>query len=89
VWSAIVFGLAGYVMKKRGWPIAPLILGFILGPLMEQHFRASIQGSGGSALIFLQRPFCAAFIFLGLLLILMSRTLYSKVAAHEEIEGSK
>jgi len=84
VWSAILFGLAGHMMKKRGWPIAPLILGFILGPLMEQHFRASIQGSGGSLLIFFQRPFCAAFIFLGLLLILMSRKLYSKVSIQEE-----
>ena len=84
VWSAIIFGLAGYVMKKRGWPIAPLILGFILGPLMEQHFRASIQGSGGSPLIFLERPVCAVFIVLGVLLILMSRRLYSKVTPSEE-----
>jgi TctA family transporter len=89
VWSAILFGLVGYVMKKRGWPIAPLILGFILGPLLEQHFRASIQGSGGSMLIFLQRPACAAFIFLGLLLMLMSRKLASRIPLEEEAGDAK
>jgi putative tricarboxylic transport membrane protein len=85
VWTSIIFGLAGYVMKKKGWPIAPLILGFILGPLMEQHFRASLQGSGNSMLIFMQRPICAVFIVLGVVLILMSRKLYSKVST--QVEG--
>jgi TctA family transporter len=84
VWAAILFGLAGYVMKKKAWPVAPLILGFILGPLLEQHFRASLQGSGGSALIFVQRPMCAAFIVLGLVLIVMSRKLTSKVPIQEQ-----
>jgi len=79
VWTSIIFGLVGFVMKKKGWPIAPLILGFILGPLLEQNFRASLQMSGTSMLIFLQRPICAVFIVLGVVLILMSRKLYSKV----------
>ena len=81
VWTAIAFGLVGYVMKKKGWPIAPLILGFILGPMLEQHFRASLQGSGDSMLIFMQRPICAVFIVLGVILIVMSRKLHSKVPA--------
>ena len=80
VWTSFVFGFEGYVMKKWEWPIAPLILGFILGPLMEQHLRASLQGSGGSILIFIQRPICTVFIVLGVVLILMSRTLWSKVS---------
>jgi putative tricarboxylic transport membrane protein len=84
VWSAIFFGLVGYVMKKKLWPVAPVILGFILGPLLEQHFRASLQGSGGSMLIFVQRPICAAFIVLGAVLIVMSRKLTSKVPIKEE-----
>ena len=83
VGTAIVFGLVGYVMKKKGWPVAPVILGFILGPLLEQHFRASLQGSGGSMLIFLQRPICAVFIVLGVVLIVMSRKLTSKVPINE------
>jgi putative tricarboxylic transport membrane protein len=85
VWTSIVFGLAGFVMKKWGWPIAPLILGFILGPLLEQHLRASLQGSGGSLLVFIERPICAVFIALGAVLIGMSRALWSKVS----VEGGE
>ena len=64
VWTAIAFGILGYFMKMRDWPAAPLILGFILGPLLEQHFRATLQMSGGSLDIFLSRPI--AILFLGL-----------------------
>ncbi len=84
VWAAMFFGLLGYVMKKKGWPAGPMILGFILGPMLEQHFRASLQGSGGSFLIFLQRPICATFMVLGLILMVMSRRLTSKVPLKEE-----
>lgn len=79
----------GGLRDEKTGPIAPLIMGFILGPLMEKHVRASMQGSGGSPLIFLQRPFCAAFIVPGLLLILMSRRLYTRVPVQEETEASE
>ena len=71
-------------MKKKGWPVAPVILGFILGPLLEQHFRASLQQSGGTMLVFVRHPICATFIVLGVVLILMSRRLTSKVPLAEE-----
>jgi putative tricarboxylic transport membrane protein len=86
IWTAIIFGLVGYVMKKRDWPIAPVILGFILGPLLEQHFRSSVQGAGGSLLIFIQRPICAVFILLGIVLILMTQKLWLRVSKQEAYE---
>jgi len=48
-----------------------------------------IEGKGGFLVIILERPFCAVFIILGVLLILMRRRLDSKVAAPEEIKGPK
>ena len=87
VWTSFIFGLAGYLMKKRGWPIAPLILGFILGPLVEQHFRSSLQISDGSILIFMQRPICTVFIVMGVVLILMSQKLLSKVFKQEACDS--
>jgi putative tricarboxylic transport membrane protein len=83
VWTAILFGLLGFLMKKKNWPVSPLILGFILGPLLEQHFRASLQGSGGSLMVFIQQPISALFITLGVVLIVMSRTLWSAVEKKE------
>jgi len=80
VWSAILFGLVGFLMKKRNWPVAPLILGFILGPMLEQNFRSSLQTSGGSLSIFITRPIAAAFIAVAIALIIMSRKMWSAVS---------
>jgi TctA family transporter len=57
------FSLLGYVFLKLGCEGAPFILGFVLGPLMEENLRRSMVISGGDPSIFLTRP-----ISLGLLL---------------------
>ncbi|MCE5283225.1 MAG: tripartite tricarboxylate transporter permease, partial [Deltaproteobacteria bacterium] len=62
VWTAIAFGILGYFMKIRDWPAAPMILGFILGPILEQHFRATLQMSGGSLTILVSRPIAILFL---------------------------
>jgi putative tricarboxylic transport membrane protein len=84
VWTAIIFGLIGFLMKSRSWPVVPLILGFILGPMLEQNFRASLQTSGGSLTIFLERPIAAVFIASAFVLIYMSRKLWSAVSQKKE-----
>jgi putative tricarboxylic transport membrane protein len=89
VWTAILFGLIGFLMKKSNWPIAPLILGFILGPLLEQHFRASLQGSGGSLTVFIEQPISAGLISLGVVLMVMSRRLWAAVEKPESDRGSE
>ncbi|MCF6097018.1 tripartite tricarboxylate transporter permease [Thermovorax subterraneus] len=72
VWTAIIFGILGYIMKIKDWPAAPLILGFILGPNLEQHLRASLQMSGGTLSIFFVRPITVFFLILTLFMILLS-----------------
>jgi putative tricarboxylic transport membrane protein len=62
VWVALAFGVLGYYMRRASWPTAPLILGFILGPMLEKSFRQSY--SMGGTLIFFQRPISATFIAL-------------------------
>jgi putative tricarboxylic transport membrane protein len=52
---SLAFGLAGYVLRKYHWPLAPLVLSFILGPLLEKYLIQSLSMSGGSLAIFLQR----------------------------------
>jgi putative tricarboxylic transport membrane protein len=64
VWVAFAFGILGYVMRKKQWPIAPLILGFILGDLFEGALRQSLSISGGSLMIFLKRPVPLIFIIM-------------------------
>lgn len=41
-WIATAFGLFGYVLRRVDWPLVPIILGIILGEIMEEKFRASL-----------------------------------------------
>jgi putative tricarboxylic transport membrane protein len=61
VWVAILFGIVGYVMRRLALPLAPLVLGFLLGPMFEQALRQSIALTG-SPMIFVTRPIPLALI---------------------------
>ncbi|WP_029089411.1 tripartite tricarboxylate transporter permease [Brevibacterium album] len=54
---AVVFGIVGFVLKRMDFELGPLILGFILGPILEVQFRRAMLMSGGSFDLFLTRPF--------------------------------
>jgi putative tricarboxylic transport membrane protein len=66
-----VFGLFGYLLIKIRCEPAPLILGFILGPMLEENFRRSLIVSRGSWWVFLDRPICAGFLGLSLVFLLV------------------
>jgi putative tricarboxylic transport membrane protein len=51
-----VFGLLGYAMRKLDFPVAPVIVGMILGPMAEVQFRRAIQITQGDLTIFVTRP---------------------------------
>ena len=61
VWVALGFGVVGYAMRRLRCRLAPLVLGFLLGPLFEQSLRQSIALQGTPA-IFLTRPIPLALI---------------------------
>ena len=56
VWVAVVFGLLGYVFIKLGCEPAPLLLGYILGPLLEENLRRALVLSRGDFTVFVTRP---------------------------------
>lgn len=64
VWLVVIFGIAGYVMRLFAWPAAPLLLGFVLGPLMEEHFRRAMLMSRGSFMTLIERPIAATILAL-------------------------
>jgi len=59
VWLVLVFGLIGYGMRQLGFPIAPMLLGFVLGPMMEEQFRRAMLLSRGDLMVFAERPISA------------------------------
>jgi putative tricarboxylic transport membrane protein len=56
VWVAMVFGLLGYVFVKLGCEPAPLLLGYILGPMLEENLRRALVLSRGDYTVFVTRP---------------------------------
>jgi len=75
-----VFGALGYLMHKISMPVAPLLIGMILGPLLENSLRQSLILSGGSFLIFIQRPIALAIIIISLtfLLLILRKSFFGK-----------
>ena len=62
IWMMIIFGLLGYVLIRNDFPVTPLLLARILGPMAEVSMRQSLIISKGSYLIFFTRPICLFFI---------------------------
>lgn len=70
IWVALVFGLIGYVLTKYNYSLPPLILGMILGPIIETNFRRSLVQSDGGLDIFFTRPISLIFIIIAIISIL-------------------
>jgi putative tricarboxylic transport membrane protein len=64
-------GVAGFFMRRYEFPIAPVILGVILGPVMEVQFRRALVASGGDATVFVDRPLTVGLLSAGLLALLL------------------
>ena len=70
IYIMLIFGIMGYLMKKFGYEGAPLVLAFVLGPLMENNLRKSLIMSQGDFTIFLARPLAAASLIVALFLLI-------------------
>ncbi len=64
IYVVFAFGLLGFGMERAKVPVAPLILGMILGPVLEENLRVGLIKESGSLLPFFQRPICQVMIFL-------------------------
>ncbi|MCO5091840.1 tripartite tricarboxylate transporter permease [Bosea sp. (in: a-proteobacteria)] len=69
VGTFLVFGLLGYVLMKLRCEPAPLMLAFVLGPLMEENMRRAMLLSAGDATVFITRPISAGLLFASALLL--------------------
>ena len=58
----IAFGFMGYLLKKFKFPLSPLVVGFILAPLLEENLRRSLMRSEGSLMPILTSPIAAVFL---------------------------
>ena len=89
VYMAGLFALVGYVFHKLGCEPAPLLLGFILGPLMEENLRRALLISRGEWSTFVTRPLSAGLLVAAVLLVIvvMLPTIRSRREAAFQEEG--
>jgi TctA family transporter len=72
VFTVLAFGVLGYLMRVLALPAAPLLLGFVLGPLIEMHFRRAMIMARGDYMFFLERPVTATVLALTVLVLIWS-----------------
>jgi putative tricarboxylic transport membrane protein len=86
MWVVLAFGVIGYVMRKTGFEPGPLVLAFVLGPIMERSFRQSLLLSNGDPAIFFTRPGSAILFGIAALLILTTVVQYFRKRRASENE---
>ncbi len=72
VWTALLFGVLGFIMDKIRIPSTPMVLALILTPLIENAFSQSLSMAGGSPVLLFTRPIALAFILTGVVMIGLS-----------------
>jgi len=70
VYITLIFGVIGYFMKYANLPAAPVIMGIVLGPMLETHFRRALILSQGSYATFFTHPVSAVFLCLAFVSVL-------------------
>jgi TctA family transporter len=72
VYTMIVFGLGGYLLMKLDFEPAPLLLGFVIGPMLEENLRRSFVLSDGNPLVFVQRPVAAGLLAIAVIALIVA-----------------
>ena len=86
VWTAVGAGILGFAMRRQGFPMGPLVLGLILGPMAESNLRRALALSEGSLATFFVQPISLLFLVLAALTLLWP--LISKRGADSRLPDS-
>ena len=89
IWEVLAFGIIGALLMVLDFSVAPIMLGFVLGPMMEENFRRALLLSRGDMLIFVQRPISATFVCISALLLLaVTWSAWRKKSRVREVEAA-
>ena len=91
VFVMLVSGIFSYFLQKNSFPVAPMLLSFVLAPLLESNMRKAFIISGGSLNIFFTRPITLflMIIFLSLIIIPIVRSIFKKSGKNETKDDPK
>jgi putative tricarboxylic transport membrane protein len=71
IYLTALFGIIGFMWIKLGCSPAPMLLGFVLGPMMEEHLRRAMLMSKGNPSVFFTRPLSLAFLIATVLILVV------------------
>lgn len=80
VWVVLLVGIFGFLASRLGFEPAPLLLGFVLGPMVEENFRRALLLSRGDLTVFFSRPISGTCMIITILMVL--------VVAYKRLRGS-
>ena len=66
---ALFFGFLGYILRRHKWPVTPILLGLVMGPIVEGRFRQALGTANGDFTVFVQRPISATMVAATVLLV--------------------
>ncbi|MFA7532453.1 MAG: tripartite tricarboxylate transporter permease, partial [Castellaniella sp.] len=69
VWIVLLVGIFGYLASRLGFEPAPLLLGFVLGPMVEENFRRALLLSRGDMSVFFTRPISGVCMTIAILMV--------------------
>jgi putative tricarboxylic transport membrane protein len=81
VWVMVIFGIVGFVMREMKYPMAPLVLGIVLGEIFDKSFRRSWVIHDGDFAFYFSRPISVTLMLLCLLTVVMSITPFRRYIA--------
>jgi len=82
-----LFGVAGYILRKLDYEPAPLIVAYILGPMLEKSFRQSLVIADGRLSIFVERPISAVTLAISALILISAGISYVRRSKSKSREG--
>ena len=85
IWLVALLGVGGYFARVLAFPAAPLILGFVLGPMLEEHFRRAMLLSRGAFGVFVERPVSLVILLMTLALFVWG--IWSGARANRQARG--
>ena len=86
VWVMMGFGVLGYALRRLHYPVAPLVLGMVLGDLMEKGFRRGLVLSDGDLTPFFMRPISAALWITIVLVVLFKFPVVSRIFSRRKAQ---
>lgn len=81
---AMIFAVLGFILRSHKWPLTPILLGMVMGPILEGRIRQALGGANGDPMIFISRPISA--IMVGAMVLLIGFTIRGALKGRKKRE---